>query len=255
MYKSTIAALTLMGMVSAQSSVVDLYLLGLDDSSNLIGSVIASDKTATTYSITCKSDASTAAPTTTAAFYDDYDYGCGIPPSFTFTQGPSTVHFTYSYSDYESDSAYGTHSASSYSAQETAVIGCVITESSSGICSATAAGNDGVSSFSTAETSSFDDIASVLSPVPVTITAGALPSAPNGASATATGSSSGSKSTGAANSSSNTSGSSGASGASASKASATGSSSTSVSTGGMPMVTAKAQWIVGAAAAIAYAAM
>ncbi|PQE15419.1 GPI anchored protein [Rutstroemia sp. NJR-2017a BVV2] len=253
MYKSTIAALTLMGMVSAQSSVVDLYLIGMDNSNNIVGSVIASDKTATTYSVTCKSTASTAAATTTA-FLDDSDYGCSIPPSFTFTQGPSTVHFTYAYSDSGSDSAYSTYSASADSASESIVVGCVITDSSSGVCSITDIGNYGVSSFSSVETSSFDDATSFLSPIPVTITAGALASAPNGASATATatGSSSGSKSTGA---SSSASGSSGASGASASKASATGSSSTSASTGGMPMVTAKAQWVIGAAAAIAYAAM
>jgi hypothetical protein len=252
MYKSTIAALTLVGMVSAQSSVVDLYL-GWDDTNNLIGSVIASDKTATTYSITCRS---TPAPTSTA-FYDDSDNDCGIPPSFTFTQGPSTLQYSYVYSDFESDSAYGTHSASSYSVQESMVLGCVISGSSSGICSVTQVGNDGVSSFSYATTTAFDDIATLLSPIPVTITAGAIASTPNTASATATATakSSGSKSTGTASSSSNASGSSDASGASASKASATGSSTNSVSTGGMPMVTAKAQWVIGAAAAIAYAAM
>ncbi|PQE31661.1 GPI anchored protein [Rutstroemia sp. NJR-2017a WRK4] len=178
MYKSTIAALTLMGMVSAQSSVLNLYLLGIDDSNNVVGSVIASDKTATTYSITCKSDASTAAPTTTLSF-DDYDYGCGVPPDFTFTQGPSTVRYTYAYSDIESDSAYGTYSASSYSISQSIVVGCVITDSSSGVCTATELGSDGVSSFSSIITTSFDDATSFLSPIPVTITAGALASSPN----------------------------------------------------------------------------
>ncbi|KAM3076906.1 hypothetical protein ACMFMG_003626 [Clarireedia jacksonii] len=250
MYKSTIAALTLMGMASAQVSVVNLNLLGFDDTGNLVGSVIASDKTATTYSITCSG---TAAPATTTGFYEDSDNDCGLPPSFTFTQGPSTLQYAYAYSDYESETAWSTYSASSISAQESFLVGCVITDSSLGLCSATDAGNYGVSSFSSVITTSFDNIYTEFTPVPVTITAGAIGSAAN--TATATAKSSGAKPTGTSGSASGASAASGASGASASKASATASSSTTVLTAGMPMVTAKAQWVVGAAAVIAYAAM
>jgi len=245
MYKSAIVTLTLLGasMVSAaQNTTVDLFLVGFDDQ-DLVGSVIASDKTATTYSIACATPSS-----------DD----CGVPPSFTFTQGPSTMHYAYSMSDDGASYSFsGTGSA--YNAVETFDVGCVITTSSSAICSATDVEIAGASTFSSATTTPINNISSVLVGIPVTITAGAIStttSSPSSTSVTAGSSSSlaSIKSSSGISSSVSASSTSKASGAAGGTSS--GSATSTQSAAGLPMITAKAQWVVGgAAAAMAYAAI
>jgi len=224
MYKFTLTTLALMGLASAQST-TELFLVGFDQQ-NILGSVIASDATATTYSLACGDPSS-----------DD----CGVPPSFTFTQGPSTVHYIYT-----DDDTPGT---------ETIELSCQITDSVSGVCAGTVIDDLGSTTISTATTTPFSDGGSALGGMVVTITAGAAASSNTVAStsATPTGSESSKKSsTSAGGKTTSTS-----TGASGTGSAATGSGSkTSSSTGaGAPMVT-RAPWVVGgAAAALVYAAM
>ncbi|KAF7859679.1 hypothetical protein EAF04_008758 [Stromatinia cepivora] len=229
---SFIAAL--MGTVTAQtSSVVNLYLMGFDgadDQAPFVGSIIASDATATTYSITCGSTTATAAPTSA---YFDLDNDCGFPDSFTFTQGPSTIGYVYT-ADYAFDITLtdtASTAAPTQSGHAKYTVGCIISGSSSAYCTGTDLESSGTSTISSVVTTTLTgtDLASLLSGVPVTITAGL-----------------------ASTSSSATPTTSGASATSSHKSSASASSSASgsaASTGGMPMITAKAQWVVGGAAA------
>lgn len=232
-----------MGLASAQtkSVVVDLFLVGFDNSTDYVASIIASDATATTYSVTCASVASAAA--TTASDYG-YDSGeCELPDSFTFTQGPSTMHYVMAYNE-----PY-TSSGVAFPDAETIDVGCVLTSSTIGVCSDTDNGAAASTTFSMATTISFAngaDEGTILTAIPVTITAG-------GAVTGNTASPTGSASSGAASDSSSKKGST----ATSSSSTASGTASSKVSgAGGMPMVTAKAQWIVGgAAAALALAAL
>jgi len=243
-----------MGLASAQTAdVVDLFLVGFDvdfdNSTNLVASVIASDASATTYSITCASTASStaaaAAAATTDAFGDYYpsdDYDCVLPDSFTFTQGPSTVHFVLSYNQPYSSNGVVVPDA------ETMDVGCVLTSSTIGVCSETENGIAASTTVSLATTIVLTNGAedgTTLSPLPVTITAGNVATgrtATNTASGT-TATSSGSSSKGATKT--------GSSSTSSGTASANASSGAA-----LPVVTAKAQWIVGgAAAALALAAL
>ncbi|KAG0649088.1 Mob as tumor suppressor 4 [Hyphodiscus hymeniophilus] len=225
MYKS-IVALALLGAATAQTTTTELFLVGFDQQP-LVGSVIASDATATTYSIACTDPDS-----------DD----CGAPPSFTFTQGPSTVHYQYVILD-DGDGD-----------NETIDLGCEITNSESGVCSGTVLGSISASATSSASTTSFSNGGSELGGQIVTITAG-LAAAATTASSTATTSSTGSSES---SSKSAASGKSTATSTGAEQTAAAGSSSSSSSssTGGVPRITGNAQWVMGgAAAALAMAAL
>ncbi|TGO57695.1 hypothetical protein BCON_0063g00530 [Botryotinia convoluta] len=229
---STFAAALMGTVVTAQTTTVtDLFLVGFDYGYNsseqapYVGSVIASDATATTYSIACGSK--TAAPATTSS-YDDDSYDCGVPPNFTFTQGPSTIAYTYTIGDAEDFAVTDSASGSSYPTGEaTMTLGCVLSGSSTGVCSYTELEVAPSTTFSSVEatTMSGTEYAEIFTAVPVTITAGP---------ASTTGSASG------ASASASKSGSGSASGSV---------SGSATSTGGMPMITAKAQWVVGGAAA------
>jgi len=72
------------GLTSAQTSTISLFIPGAD-TQPLIGSVVGSDATATTYTLQCS-------PGT-----DSSD--CGFPGVFTLTEGPSTAAYTMSMDD------------------------------------------------------------------------------------------------------------------------------------------------------------
>ena len=140
--------------------------------------ILLQDKTATTYVVTCASEASgTVASATPTSFADgsdssDEDDGCEIGPRpLTLTQGPSTAHL-----DYTIDVI-------------TATIDCILRGTTSAICTASQTGaNDMESSMTEAMESVPSVITTTLgsdsiSFTPVTVTAGA---AEGGTSASAT---------------------------------------------------------------------
>ncbi|KAF7890577.1 hypothetical protein EAF00_008892 [Botryotinia globosa] len=231
---STFAAALVGTVVTAQTTTVtDLFLVGFDYGYNsseqapYVGSVIASDATATTYSIACGSK--TAAPATTSSYYDD-SYDCGVPPNFTFTQGPSTIAYTYTIGDADVFAVTDSVSGSSYpTGDATMTLGCVLSGTSTGVCSYTELEAAASTTFSSIETTTVSgtEYAEIFTGVPVTITAG--PASTTGSASGASASASASKS-----------------GSGSAAGSASGSAT---STGGMPMITAKAQWVVGGAAA------
>jgi len=77
--RSLISGLTLAGLAIAQSTTISLYIPGAD-SQSLVGSIVGSDSTATTYALQC-------APGT-----EESD--CGFPGVFTLTEGPATVQYS-----------------------------------------------------------------------------------------------------------------------------------------------------------------
>ena len=106
MASKILCALSFAAFVTAQSSSTTVSLLfpNADSQSNLVGSVVGSDATATTYVVGCAGAASTtaAAPSlgsnsTDLGGSDNTD--CGFPESQTVTQGPSTYHLVLSASD------------------------------------------------------------------------------------------------------------------------------------------------------------
>jgi len=215
MYLYTLPALALLGAVTATNSTVNLALLAFDQQP-IEASIIGQDSTATTYSLSCPS------PT-------NYDT-CGVPPSFTVTQGPSTLHYAMS-ADASQYSSMGDVGSDAYS--NSVDYACQITSSSSAVCTVTGVGSYNGSSISTVDSTTIT-AATDLGYVSVTVTAGA----------TTTGSG-----TNASISSSSTSKSSGSS----SKAS---SGAVVTSNPAMPAITAQAQWVLGGAAAVlAYGAM
>ncbi|KAE9363511.1 hypothetical protein N431DRAFT_564157 [Stipitochalara longipes BDJ] len=83
MYKPTLAVLAVMGVVFAQESVVHLFLLGFT-SQSIVGSIIKSDATATTYTLNCGDPANCGG-----------QLG-GIPETgLTYTEGSSTLTYNY----------------------------------------------------------------------------------------------------------------------------------------------------------------
>ncbi|KAH8659096.1 hypothetical protein BGZ60DRAFT_414538 [Tricladium varicosporioides] len=235
MYKSTLVSAALLSVASAQST-VHLSLEGFDNTP-LIGSIIASNAAATTYSLACATPEAT---------------GCDIPPSFTFTQGPSTLHYAYTAIDEE--------------ANETIEVGCTITAANTGVCSGLLNGVVGTSTTSRTTTTTVTNMSSEFGDTVVTLTAGAIGSAASsatstGATSAATGSTSTRKS-GSTSATKTTSGSSTlttsatsvtsgtAAGAASGSSTASGTAgASSSSTAGVPMITGNAGWIVGGAAA------
>jgi len=208
MYRYTFATLALIGAVAAQNSTAVLPLLAFDQQP-ILASVIASDSAQTTYSLACPTG-------------EDSD-SCNVPPSFTVTAGPSTIHYGI---DVDFNTlGYGVSAAGSGS--DSIDYACALTGTTSGVCTVTEVGNLGGASTSIVNSTTITD-ASDLGYVTVTITAG--PTAANAAAST-TGKSSSDES-------------SSSSGAAKQTANA-----------GMPMITANAQWAFGAAAALALGAM
>ncbi|KIM94534.1 hypothetical protein OIDMADRAFT_34563 [Oidiodendron maius Zn] len=224
MYTPTFALGLLVSAVAADYTTT-LLLLGQPNES-LVGSVIASDATATTYSLDC---AATVDPDI-----------CGVPSSFSFTQGPSTMHFSVPTYD-------------EIGSSEVIDIQCQIT-SNGGPCTY-ALISAGTTSTQTVTT--YANFGSDAGAQAVTITAGAEPGASNtaaSASATATTSTAAGENTGSSiGSSSTASGGATAAGSSAEISTKSTSSSsiisTKASTGGVPIITGGPQWIIGGAAA------
>ncbi|KAB8235624.1 hypothetical protein BDV23DRAFT_166542 [Aspergillus alliaceus] len=200
--------LAMAGLISANSSVTSMFLLGLDPSS-LEASIVGNDATATTYSITCAPS-----PTTTAS-NDEDEYDCGLGPGLTLTDmSPTTIwelnekpNFSYT-------------------------VNCSLAGTTSAVCTAIAAGPDANFPGTTIGTVQQSEMVYV----PVTITAGSTTSAAASASATTT-SESGSK--GAASTTHTSKSSASSSGSS--------SSSSAVSTGGMPQITGDGGMLFGGA--------
>merc|ERR1711964_568267 len=182
---------------------------------NLIGSVVGSDTTATTYSVACVTE------------------DCSFPTSFLVTEGPSSVEWTFTYALYNTDIPV------------TQKLNCQITDSSSGACTVTANYNPSSSPFSTTLITSFaspSDADIFLINTIVTSTAASTTRSGSGAMVSSPLSATGSSTKSAAS----VTGSSSSSGSS---------SSTSVSSAkGAPMIT-RAPLLLGAAAAIVYAAL
>lgn len=76
----SLAALTTLAAASTITSTVTLFVPGVDESQPLIGSVLGSDESATTYVLDCL--------TVTETTY------CGIKGPITLTEGPETAKYT-----------------------------------------------------------------------------------------------------------------------------------------------------------------
>ncbi|TVY43845.1 hypothetical protein LSUB1_G001156 [Lachnellula subtilissima] len=244
MYKYTLV-LALLSVASAQST-TSLLLIGFDQQ-DIVASIVGSEATATTFAIACG---------------DPDSDECGIPTSFTFTQGPSTIHYDYHVTDDGSD--------------ESIDLGCMVTSSDHGICTGSMVGNfDGTSTSTSYRTSFSTGASEYVQYQAVTITAGAAGSSASTAASTTQGSSDAVSATKSASGSaaSQTSGmttatspgasgtkilgaSSSAASSASSPSSASSASGSAVSTAGMAMVTGSPRWVLGgAAAALALAAM
>jgi len=227
MYSATIlSGLAFAGFSIAQST-ISLFIPGADDQS-LIASIIASDATATTYTLACSNQ-------------DE----CGFPNGVTLTEGPSTAIMTISADIEAGDSSISTIVA------VTGFLDCSLAESSA-VCTQSFSGqqNDQASGTSTNTFSGTD-----YTQMPVVLTDGPLPNAsaaPSNTNAAPT-----ATNTGAAESSSDSgsttgggaSNTSGASSKTSGSAQTKGASSTS--TGGVPMMTGNAKWVLGGAALLA----
>ncbi|RDL33671.1 uncharacterized protein BP5553_08039 [Venustampulla echinocandica] len=237
MYKSTavVAALAVMGGVaSAADSTTVLWLIGFDQQP-VVASIVGSDSKATTYALACPTPES-----------ED----CGVPTGFTITQGPSTLHYLQTMSDEGHVATYD--------------MGCQITSSKTGTCSGTVveieSGGQPKTSILTTPIAASD-----LGGVTVTITAGGKVAATTSAATETTKlTPSGSKADTGSTLKPTASGSKADTGAALSTGgaaptgtgAASGAGESKTSTGGMPMITGNAQWVVGgAAAAIAIAAL
>ncbi|MCJ1253920.1 Mucin-21 [Lignoscripta atroalba] len=226
MLTATLTALAFIGLSSAQST-VSLFLLSTDNQS-LVGSIVGSDSTATTYVIQCP-------PGT-----DSND--CGYPIPVTVMQGPATVFYSMSLPGFTAD------------------FGCSLGGTTTAICSQSVGGSDANSPGQATETLAASDITFL--PVVITAEAGAgntASTAPATTTAEVTSDSSSSMPT-TASSSGATSTMSMTTSMAASQSTGTGdvqaAASTLVSTGGYPQITGNAQWAVGGAAvALALAAL
>ncbi|CAG8973311.1 hypothetical protein HYALB_00000073 [Hymenoscyphus albidus] len=221
--KSTLLALALTSIASAQST-ISLYIPGAEEfQGGIAASIVKSDSAAVTYSMTCASANATGE-------------ACPFPPSLLLTQGPATYHINFQ----------STQAIDGITLTVSADVACSITDSKSGVCSTTAQGNSGTSTYSSAETTAITDAPKELSLTAVTLLSG---------SPTSTGASSGAASqTGVPTTSASTGSAPKSSGASSTGGSPASASSSS--TAGMPMITGNAQWVLGgAAAAIALGAM
>ncbi|KAL8792997.1 MAG: hypothetical protein Q9195_004401 [Heterodermia aff. obscurata] len=169
MLSSLLALLALLPIINAQST-VSLFLPFFGDGDRaLVASVSSSDKTATTYTVTCASGASgTVASATPTSFNDgsdssDGDDDCQIGPQpLTVTQGPSTVNLVYTVDVI------------------TATIDCIFQGTTSATCTASQTGANDVESSMTESMESVPSVITTtlgsdsLSFIPVTITAGAV---------------------------------------------------------------------------------
>ncbi|TVY48058.1 hypothetical protein LOCC1_G001531 [Lachnellula occidentalis] len=197
MYKYTLV-LALLSIASAQST-TRLLLIGFG-TQDIVASIVGSDSTATTFAIACG---------------DPDSEDCGIPTSFIFTQGPSTIHYDYHNTDDGSDdtsTAYTT-SVSTGASNYVQYLPVTITAGAAGSSASIAAST-------TQQSSDADSATKSASGSAASQTSGMTTATSTEASATKTSSSTGSSA-----------------------------SSSAVSTAGMAMVTGSPQWALGGAAA------
>jgi len=217
MLPTFLSGLALAGLTIAQSTTVSLFIPGAD-TQPLVGSIIGSDSTATTYAVQC-------APGT-----DSND--CGFPGVFTLTEGPSTAKYAISGSIEGDDS-----SVTSTVVAFTGVLDCSVDgKASSAICAESFGGEGANFPGTSTETITGTDFFYM----PVVITAGlsntGSAASPSSTSAAPTGSSTSAK------------GSKTSSGSGAAETGSSSAASSSTSTGGIPMITGNAGWVVGGVA-------
>ncbi|KIX04451.1 uncharacterized protein Z518_05319 [Rhinocladiella mackenziei CBS 650.93] len=187
--------LTLAGIVSAQSSVVNIFFPGADQQT-LVGSIIASDSSKTTMAVACPSDADT--------------FDCGLIEPITVTVGSSTFHAEESFETISVTLDCAVTGTTAATCEETYVGPAGLIETDIDSLTATDATiNTQVTTTATTTTLSQTEIAFI----PVTISAGAVSNASAGTGAT------GSASTTAATGSSETQSADSASGTSSSSSS------------------------------------
>lgn len=215
------SGLVFAGLSVAQST-ISLFIPGADPQP-LVGSIVASDATATTYALEC-------APGT-----DGSD--CGFPGVFTLTEGPSTAVYTLG-GDIEADSS----TVVAFSGYIDCSLG-----SSSAVCVESFTGTDANFPGMSTETltgTDFSYMPVVLTDAPLNTGAAAAPSSTTAApTASSTGSAKESTSASASNS-----GATKTSSGTAQTQGASSSQSTSASTGGVPVITGNAKWVLGGAA-------
>ncbi|KAG9240815.1 hypothetical protein BJ878DRAFT_570712 [Calycina marina] len=144
---ATVLAVATVGVQAKDKAVTtSLFMVGFD-SESLVGSVIASDASATTFSVACAETKN-----------------CDLPTNFIFTQGTSTMHYDFTYSPTASDDP-----------ARTIDVGCVI-KASNGLCSKSLEATLGsITSTAASATTTFTDGGSALGGYQtVTITAGNL---------------------------------------------------------------------------------
>ncbi|KAH8593435.1 hypothetical protein B0O99DRAFT_688652 [Bisporella sp. PMI_857] len=207
----------------------DLFLVGFE-TQKLVASVITSDASATTFSVACADSVKTA--------------DCELPTSFTFTQGPSTMHYKFSHSPTaDKDPA------------RTVEVGCVIT-ADHGTCSKSIEATLGTfTSTAASATTTFTSGGSELGGQVVTVTAGNLVIPSSTTSTTSKSSSVTAVSTMTVvpqeSSASPTTTSATSTDAAFFEATKSIEVATTSSTGGaMPMITGNANWVIGGAAAM-----
>lgn len=236
MHTSTLFTLALVGAATAaNSTVVSLIFPGYaagEDNYQVVGSIIASvrvtSRTSFCWRVCSDESQDSAATTYSLACVDTSDDSeCGIPTSFTFVEGPSTIHYLMTL-PYSATTIY----------QE---LNCQVTPapSPSGVCTVTAVQTDGLETSSSTSTLFLNNpsYAPYVGTLPVTITAGPTALANSPISTTGSASPTAEPPSNAA----------GVAGNSSAR------STTRLSTGGAPKVTG-APWALGAAAALAYAA-
>jgi len=198
----------------AQTGTITLLVPGADPQP-LVASIVGSDATATTYAVQCS-------PGT------DSD-NCGFVGVFTLTEGPATAAYT-----------YGPMVDDNGTVALTGYIDCSLAGTTSAVCIESFGGTEANFPGISTETLTGTDLPYML----VVITAQAVASDGSSSSVVPSNTQTGSKATSNSVAGAKTS----SSGAESTGAAQTTASKTSVSTAGMPMITANMEWLVGGAA-------
>ncbi|MCJ1311181.1 hypothetical protein MMC25_004852 [Agyrium rufum] len=263
MFTKTFTALSLsLALAAAQNDVVQIFLPSINEQ-GLSASIAGGDATATTYVVQCTSSAG--------------ESPCAITAPFTVTEGPSTLYWVQDVSNYiitydcklaiptsasciftQPNGGATTISTVTYTGNNlpfvpvTVTAGAVVTgtASTSGSVSASTTATDSASASASASASESSASGSAAS------ASASGSSASSTSSESATSSTSSTSSTSASGSATDSTSTSGSTSGSAVTANASGSAtSTATSAAGVSQITAKAQWIMGgAAAALAVAA-
>ncbi|KAL3417298.1 hypothetical protein PVAG01_11298 [Phlyctema vagabunda] len=245
MHKVTVvAALAVLAQAVGAQSTVDLLFWYLGQS-DIAASVVGSDATATTFSIACE----------TGANGETTNPECYVGADFLYTQAPSSVHYTISFTGY-GDSELPSGSPTPYTVSELA---CALTGTSSAECAATILRPDNPPQITSLNyNGAVSKTDEMFETYPVVITAGTISrasSVPASTTVTSSGPNVSSTSSTHSGSTSIASSSAAASLSSSDSATVVTSTGTSTSTGGMAMITGNAKWAIGAAAGLAVAGL